>query len=89
MALHMKWRRVGSPRMIFYLALVMIAAEVIMHGVRPTNFQRAWQNILARPNQSLALRFLLQPAISNDTRHPRRHKGRAHRTPALLRDGNV
>lgn len=57
-------QRPGLPRTILYLALVMIVAEVILHGVRPTNFQRGWQNLLARPNQSLALRFLLQPAIS-------------------------
>ena len=57
---HRSW----LPHMILWLALVMVAAGFILHGVRPANFQRAWQNLLARPNQSLALRFLLQPTVS-------------------------
>jgi len=60
----MKWQRPLLPRMILWLALVMVAAGFILHGVRPANFQRAWQNLLARPSQSLALRFLLQPTVS-------------------------
>ncbi len=57
-------QRPGLPRLILCLALVMLAAEVILHGVGPASLQRGWQNMLARPNQSLALRFLLQPAVS-------------------------
>jgi|ERR1700693_1665002 len=60
----MKWRGPGLPHTILCLALVMVAAEIILHGVRPATFQRGWENLLARPNQSLALRFLLQPAMS-------------------------
>ncbi len=60
----MKWQRFGLSRMILCLALVMLATGFILHGIRPANFQRGWQNMLARPNQGLALRFLLQPAIS-------------------------
>lgn len=52
------------PRVILYLALAMLAADVILHGLRPASLQRGWLNILARPNQSLALRFLLQPTVS-------------------------
>ena len=60
----MKWQRSWLPSTILCLALVMVAAGFILHGVRPANFQRAWQHLLARPNQSLALRFLLQPTVS-------------------------
>jgi hypothetical protein len=52
------------PRLILWLALVMIAAGLLLHGVRPAAVQRGWDNLLARPSQSLALRFILQPLIS-------------------------
>ncbi len=81
-------QRPGLPRTILYLALVMTAAEVILHGVRPTNFQRAWHNMLARPNQSLALRFLFQPAISTILAI-RDGIGDAHRPLAVLLDDDV
>jgi hypothetical protein len=52
------------PRLILYLAIVMIAAGIIMRGVGLAEFQRIWDNLLARPAGSLAFRFLLQPAMS-------------------------
>ncbi len=52
------------PRLILYLALAMIAAGIIMRGVGLAEFQRIWDNLLARPGGSLAFRFLLQPAMS-------------------------
>ena len=52
------------PRLILYLALAMIAAGVIMRGVGLAEFQRIWDNLLARPGGSLAFRFLLQPTMS-------------------------
>lgn len=54
----------GLPRLILCLAVVMVATGLILHGVRPANVARGWQNMIARPNQSLALRFLLQSAVS-------------------------
>jgi len=60
----MKPQRSWLPRVILGLALVMVLAGFILHGVRPANFQRGWQNLLARPGQSLALRFILQPTVS-------------------------
>ena len=52
------------PRLVFYLALAMIAAGIIMRGVGLAEFQRIWDNLLVRPGGSLAFRFLLQPAMS-------------------------
>jgi hypothetical protein len=52
------------PRLILYLAIAMIAAGIIMRGVGLAEFQRIWDNLLARPGGSLAFRFLLQPAMS-------------------------
>jgi hypothetical protein len=60
----MKWRSISLARVILCLAVVMIVAGFILHGVRPAVFQRGWENMLARPSQSLALRFLFQPAVS-------------------------
>jgi asparagine N-glycosylation enzyme membrane subunit Stt3 len=60
----MKWRKLNLPRVILYLAVVMVAAGIILHGVRLEGFERGWQNLLARPNKNLALRFLVQPAVS-------------------------
>jgi len=52
------------PRVIFYLALAMVATGMIMRGVELAEFQRIWDNLLGRPGGSLAFRFLLQPAMS-------------------------
>jgi hypothetical protein len=52
------------PRLILYLALAMIAAGIITRGVGLAEFQRIWDNLLARPGGSLGFRFLLQPTMS-------------------------
>jgi hypothetical protein len=61
----MKRLGLSLPRLIVYLAIVMIVAAVLLHGVGTANFQRGWNNLLARPSQSLALRFILQPLMSS------------------------
>jgi hypothetical protein len=61
----MKRLRISLPSLILYVAIVMIAAGLLLHGVRPAGFQRGWNNLLARPGQSLALRFILQPLVSS------------------------
>jgi hypothetical protein len=60
----MKWQGLSLPRLILCIALVMAAAGLILHGIGPAVFERAWENLLARPNQSLALRLVLQPLMS-------------------------
>jgi hypothetical protein len=57
----MKWQGLSLPRTILYVVLLMIAAGFIMHGLRPAAF---WENVLARPRQSLAPRFILQPTVA-------------------------
>ena len=54
----------GLPRVILYLALVMIAAGIALHGVGWAELMRISDNMLARPGGALALRLLLQPTIS-------------------------
>jgi hypothetical protein len=60
----MRWQRPGLPSLILYLTLAMIAAGIMLHGVRPAGVQRGWENLLARPNQSLAPRFIFQPLMA-------------------------
>lgn len=60
----MRWQGFGLPRLVLYVALFMVAAGFIIHGVQPAVFQRGWENIIARPSQSLALRFILQPVMA-------------------------
>lgn len=54
----------GLPRIILYLALALIVAGIILHGIAWAEFQRIWDHLTARPSGSLALRFFLQPAMS-------------------------
>jgi hypothetical protein len=57
----MKW---DLPRIIIVIALVMVTAGIVVHGVGWAEFQRIWDHLVARPGGSLALRFLLQPTVS-------------------------
>jgi hypothetical protein len=52
------------PRIILYLAIALIALGIAMHGIGLAEFQRIWDHVIARPGGSLALRFVLQPAMS-------------------------
>jgi hypothetical protein len=52
------------PRIILLLASALIIAGIVLHGAGFAEFQRIWGDLIARPGGSLALRFLLQPAMS-------------------------
>jgi len=54
----------GLPRLILYLALAMIVAGIVLHGISYPVFERIWNNLLDRPAGPLTFRFLLQPAMS-------------------------
>src|SRR5262245_57217210 len=53
------------PRLILILAGILIILGVALHGLAWTEFQRLWHDICERPGGSLALRFVLQPAMSS------------------------
>jgi hypothetical protein len=53
------------PRIILYLALVLVVAGIVLHGIAWAEFQRIWDHLIARPGGSLALRFFLQPAMAS------------------------
>ena len=52
------------PRIILFTIFAMIVAGIALHGVGFSEFKRIWEHILARPGDTLALRFILQPAMS-------------------------
>jgi hypothetical protein len=52
------------PRIILYVAIALIVAGIAVHGIGFAEFQRIWDHVIARPGGSLALRFILQPAVS-------------------------
>jgi hypothetical protein len=54
----------GLPHLILYLALAMIVAGIVLHGISFPVFERIWNNLLDRPAGPLTFRFLLQPAMS-------------------------
>ena len=52
------------PRIILFTIVALIAAGIALHGVGLSEFKRIWEHVLARPGDALALRFILQPAMS-------------------------
>src|SRR5262245_3163376 len=52
------------PRIILYTVIAMIAAGIALHGVGISEFKRIWEHIVARPGDTLAMRFILQPVMS-------------------------
>jgi hypothetical protein len=52
------------PQIILYLAVAMIAAGILLHGLALATFQRLWEDLVSRPGGTLALRFVLQPTMS-------------------------
>ena len=58
-------RRVPSlPSVILALAAVLIATGIILHGVGVITLRRVWLDLIERPDQRMAFRFILQPAMS-------------------------
>ena len=46
------------------LALFLFVAGVFWHGVTISNFQRIWDNMVARPSGPKSFRFILQPSMA-------------------------
>jgi hypothetical protein len=51
-------------KVVVALAILLMIAGVIWHGVSLENIERVWNNLLARPSGPLAFRFILQPAMA-------------------------
>lgn len=60
----MKRQPLSLSAVLLGLVVVMAAAGVVLHGLSVDAFERGWLNVIQRPSQSLAFRFILQPFVS-------------------------
>jgi len=51
-------------RLVIALALVLIVADVLWHGITAGTFERLWHNLAARPGGPMRFRFILQPSVA-------------------------
>jgi hypothetical protein len=72
------------------VAVLLILAGVVWHGITLTNLLRIWRNVADRPSAKLSFRFMLQPSMAaiaalrsglNDAR-----RGRSPFLQAILRE---
>lgn len=53
------------PKTVLVVAGLLIVVGIALHGIGWAEFQRIWDHMVARPGEALALRFILQPAMSS------------------------
>ena len=51
-------------KLVLVLAVLLVASGFLWHGVTLTVLQRIWNNLINRPNESMAFRFILQPTMA-------------------------
>ena len=51
-------------KLVLTLAALLLAAGVLWHGVTVAVLYRIWNNLINRPNEAMAFRFILQPAMA-------------------------
>jgi hypothetical protein len=52
------------PKLVIAVAISLIAAGVLWHGVKLEASRRLWNNLVDRPSGPMAFRFILQPAMA-------------------------
>jgi hypothetical protein len=52
------------PKLVIVLAILLIAAGVLWHGVTWETFPRAWSDVVERTSGPLSFRFILQPSMA-------------------------
>ncbi len=52
------------PKLVIVLAILLIAAGVLWHGVTWETFSHAWRNMVERTSGPLSFRFILQPSMA-------------------------
>jgi hypothetical protein len=52
------------PKVVIVLAILLIAAGLLWHGVTWETFPRAWRNLVGRESGPLSFRFILQPSMA-------------------------
>ncbi len=53
-----------TARLVGALLVVFLVVGLIWYGFDTETRQRIWQNLVARPSEKMAFRFVLQPAMS-------------------------
>ena len=72
------------PKVVLVLAILLIAAGVLWHGVTWETFPRAWRNLVDRASGPLSFRFILQPSMAALAAiHDGRKDARTGRSPYL------
>jgi hypothetical protein len=51
-------------RLVVALAIVLVVAGIVWHGVSIGTFQRIWYNVIERPKGPISFRFILQPSMA-------------------------
>lgn len=52
------------PRLVIGLAISLIAAGALLYGVSGEVIERVWHQLLARPDEPMSFRFILQPSMA-------------------------
>ena len=51
-------------KLVLLLAVVLIVAGVVWHGVTGDAWRRFWHDLVERPDEPMRFRFILQPLIA-------------------------
>jgi hypothetical protein len=72
-------------KLVILLAIVLIVAGVLWHGVTVEAFQRFWHDLVERPDGPMRFRFVLQPLMAAVVAiHDGRKDARIGRSPYFM-----
>jgi hypothetical protein len=72
-------------KLVIALAIVLIIAGVLWHGVTVETLQRFWHDLVERPDGPMRFRFILQPLMAAIAAvHDGRSDARSGRTPYFM-----
>jgi hypothetical protein len=72
-------------KLVIVLAVVLIVAGVVWHGVTGEALRRFWHDLVERPDAPMRFRFILQPLMAALAAiHDGREDARARRSPYFM-----
>jgi hypothetical protein len=72
-------------KLVIVLAMVMIVAGLLWHGVTAASFRRFWHDLVERPDAPMRFRFILQPVMAAIAAvHDGREDARIGRSPFFV-----
>ena len=72
-------------KLVLVLAVVLIVAGVVWHGVTAESLRRFWHDLVERPDAPMRFRFVLQPLMAAIAAiHDGREDARAGRSPYFM-----